>query len=73
MQKENLFFFAFPSACNFGKARVTKKRGKCKRKSCFFGIFEVLTFKNTQIYLGFCSLNRTFASNFVIDAVIKLK
>ena len=24
MQKENLFFFSFPSAKNFGEARVTK-------------------------------------------------
>ena len=26
MQKENLFFFSFPSASNFGKANVTKKK-----------------------------------------------
>ena len=25
MQKENLFFFVFPSARNFGEAKVTKK------------------------------------------------
>ena len=25
MQKENLFFFSFPSATNFGKAKVTEK------------------------------------------------
>ena len=32
MQKENLFFFSFPSASNFGIAKITKKREKCKRK-----------------------------------------
>ncbi len=33
MQKENLFFFSFPSASNLFK--VTNKRAKCKRKTCF--------------------------------------
>ena len=33
MQKENLFFFSFPSAKNFGEARVTKKREQNKTKS----------------------------------------
>ena len=41
MQKENSFFFAFPSACNFGEARVTKKREKCKRKTRFSLHFRV--------------------------------
>jgi len=41
MQKENLFFFSFPSASNFGEARVTKKRVKCKRKACFSFHFRV--------------------------------
>ena len=36
MQKENLFFFSFPSAKNFGKAKVTQKREKCKKKNEFF-------------------------------------
>jgi hypothetical protein len=31
MQKENLFFFSFPSASTFGKAKGTNKRVKCKR------------------------------------------
>ena len=30
MQKENLFFFSFPSAKNFGEARVTKSREQNK-------------------------------------------
>jgi len=30
MQKENLFFFSFSSAKNFGEARVTKSREKNK-------------------------------------------
>ena len=30
MQKENLFFFSFPSASKFGKAKVTKNIGKRK-------------------------------------------
>ena len=40
MQKENLFFFSFPSASNLFK--VTNKRAKCKRKTCFslFGVQE---------------------------------
>jgi len=41
MQKENLFFFSFPSASKFGEARVTKKRVKCKRKTCFSSHFRV--------------------------------
>ena len=32
MQKENSFFFSFPSASNFGKAKVTKKGCKEQRK-----------------------------------------
>ena len=28
MQKENSFFFSFPSASNFGEAKVTKKACK---------------------------------------------
>jgi hypothetical protein len=31
MQKENLFFFSFPSESNFGIAKVTKKA--CKKKA----------------------------------------
>ena len=31
MQKENLFFFSFPSASNFGIAKVTKKACKEQR------------------------------------------
>ena len=36
MQKENLFFFSFPSASNFGEAKVTKKREQNKIKSFIF-------------------------------------
>ena len=39
MQKESLLFFSFPSDINFGKAKITKKRAKCKRKACFFFSF----------------------------------
>ena len=35
MQKESLLFFAFPSAKNFGEAKVTNKRVKCK-SFCLF-------------------------------------
>jgi len=31
MQKENWFFFSFPTASNFGGAKVTKKA--CKKKA----------------------------------------
>ncbi len=41
MQKENVFFFSFPSASNFGGARVTNKRAKCKRKTCYSFHFRV--------------------------------
>ena len=36
MQKENLFFFSFPSAKNFGEARVTKSREKNKTNRIYF-------------------------------------
>jgi len=41
MQKENSFFFSFPSVSNFGGARVTNKRAKCKRKTRFSFHFRV--------------------------------
>ena len=37
MQKENLFFFSFPSAKNFGEARVTKKETIEARQQFFVG------------------------------------
>ena len=36
MQKENLFFFSFPSATNFGEAKVAKKREKNKMNTFVF-------------------------------------
>ena len=36
MQKENLFFFSFPSASKFGKAKVTQSRAQNKKKSFVF-------------------------------------
>ncbi len=36
MQNENLFFFSFPSASNFGGAKVTKNRVQNKKKLFFF-------------------------------------
>ena len=39
IQKENLFFFLFSNASNFGKAKVTKKRGKKKKENLFFFVF----------------------------------
>ena len=36
MQKESSFSFAFPSASNFGKAKVTKKREQNKKNYSFF-------------------------------------
>ena len=38
IQKENLFFFLFSNASNFGEAKVTKKREK---KPKFFVLFRV--------------------------------
>ena len=35
MQKKKVIFFSFPSASNFGKARVTKSREQNKKKSIF--------------------------------------
>ena len=34
-QRKSHFLF-LPSACNFGEARVTKKREKNKKKACFY-------------------------------------
>jgi len=36
MQKENLFFFSFPSAKNFGEARVTESREQNKINRIYF-------------------------------------
>ena len=36
MQKENLFFFSFPSASNFGEAKVTKKTRAEQNKIIYF-------------------------------------
>jgi len=33
MQKKNVIFYSFPSAGNFGKAKVTKKRVKCNKNA----------------------------------------
>ena len=38
MQKENLFFFSFPNASDFGQAKVTKK----KLKRFVFQFFIIL-------------------------------
>ena len=39
IQKENLFFFLFSNASNFGKAKVTKKREKKQKENLFFFVF----------------------------------
>ena len=36
-----MFFFSFPSVSNFGGARVTNKRAKCERKTCYSFHFRV--------------------------------
>ena len=40
IQKENLFFFLFPSASIFGEAKDTNKWEKYKRKTCFSFYFK---------------------------------
>ena len=39
IQKENLFFFLFSNASNFGEAKVTKKREKKQKENLFFFVF----------------------------------
>ena len=43
IQKENLFFFLFSNASNFGEAKVTKKREQNKRNFSFLCRDEVIS------------------------------
>jgi hypothetical protein len=60
MQKESSLFFSFPSdkdsklvslgsSKNFGKAKVTKKREKCKRKALFFSFPSERNFGKAKV------------------------
>ena len=54
MQKENSFFFSFPSASNFGEAKVTKSRAQNKETRFFFcrdGVSSRLLSQNYKISL----------------------
>ncbi len=66
MQKESSLFFSFPSdkdsklvslgsSKNFGKAKVTKKREKCKRKARFsYHCWEQLLCRKTEDSADMC-------------------
>ncbi len=41
MQKENMFFFSFPSVRNFDKVKVSANRAKYKKNLVLFFISEV--------------------------------
>ncbi len=53
MQKESSLFFSFPSDSNFGKAKVTKKREKCKRKALFFSFPSERNFGKAKVTKSF--------------------